>query len=269
MQTQSYGFCRFDDSLLLKTRLLVCIKAISRWMASNRLRLNPAKSEFVWSATSRRIHHIDDFVFDLPDGAVATSTSVWNLGAYLDQAMTIHEHVARIVSACFYQLRCMPSIRRSIPTSTAIQLVNSFIISRVDYCNSLLSRASSCLTDRVQSILNAAACLFYGRGRYDRVTDLIRDRFHWLPVCQRMRFKCGLLAYKGLHGFAHPTSQVTASGRTRPRTDTLYEYQHPRVTSWSCRTPKLSSESVRSRCCFKGLELIAKNCQECRVCRNV
>ena len=99
--TQVYGFCRFDDSLLLKTRLLDCIKAIARWMASNRRRLNPAKSEFMLYAMSRRLHHIDDFVFDLPHGALATSTSVRSLGAYLDQAMTLHEHVARLVSVVF------------------------------------------------------------------------------------------------------------------------------------------------------------------------
>ena len=33
------------------------------------------------------------------------------------------------------------------------------------------------------------------------VTDLIRDILHWLPVCQRVRFKCNLLAHKGLHSF--------------------------------------------------------------------
>ena len=169
--TQVYGFCRSDDRLLLKTRLLDCINAIARWMASNRL--NPAKCEFMWCATSRQHHHVDDFVFDLPDGSVATSKSVRNLGAYLDQAMTFHEHVARLVSTCFYQPRPIRFIRRSIPTSTAIQLVNSSIISRVDYCNSLLSGAPACLTNCVQSILNAAACLIYGREWYDHVTDLI------------------------------------------------------------------------------------------------
>ena len=104
VDTQVYGFCRFDDELLLKTKLLDCIKAIARWLASNRLSLNPAKFEFMWRATSRRLHRIDDFAFDLPDGAAwcRWSTSVRNLGAYLDQAMALHEHVAHLVSACFY-----------------------------------------------------------------------------------------------------------------------------------------------------------------------
>ena len=196
-------------------------------MALNRLRLNPAKSEFMWCATSRRLHHIDDFVFDLPDGAVKTSTSVRNLGAYLDQALTLHEHVARPVSACFNQLRRIRSIRRSIPTSTATQFVISFIILRVDYCNSLLSGAPACLTDRVQSVLNAAARPFHGRGRYDRVTDLIRDRLHWHPCANG--YVSGAICWhtKVSMVSSHPTSPITTSGRTRPRTDNLYERQHP------------------------------------------
>ena len=197
--TQVYSFCRSDERLLLIIRLIDYIEAIARWIASNQLRLNPAKSEFMWTATWRWLHHIDDFIFDLLDGAVVTWTSVRNLGAYLDQAITLHEHIARLVSACFYQLRRIRSIHRSIPTSTAIQLVNIFIISQVDYCNSVLSEAPACLTDRVQSVLNAAARLICGRWWYDHMTDLIRDRLHWLPVSHRIRFKWGLFAYKGLH----------------------------------------------------------------------
>ena len=47
-----------------------------------------------------------------------------------------------------------------------------------------------------------AARLIYGRGRFERVSDLIRDRMHWLRVPQRISFKCALLAYKGQHGLA-------------------------------------------------------------------
>ena len=49
--------------------------------------IESTEAESMSCATSRRLHHIDDVVFDLPVGVVATSTSVRNLGAYLDQAM--------------------------------------------------------------------------------------------------------------------------------------------------------------------------------------
>ena len=64
-----------------------------------------------------------------------------------------------------------------------------------DYCNSLLWGAPANQIDRNQPVLNVAARLFYGRGRFDYVADLMRDRLHWLQVQQRFAFKCALLTY--------------------------------------------------------------------------
>ena len=122
----------------------------------------------------------------------------------------------RLVPSCYYQLRRIKSVRRALPTAAAIQLVNSFIISPVDYCNSILAAAPSNQLDRVQSVLNVAARHIYGRGRFERVSDLIRDRLHWLRVPQRISFKCALLAYKAQHGlvphdiknYCQPTSSL-------------------------------------------------------------
>ena len=103
------------------------------------------------------------------------------------QALLLTDHVNRLVRSCYYQLHRIKSVRRALPTATAIQLVNSFIISQVDYCNSILAAAPSNQLDRVQSVLTVAARLIYGRGRFERVCDLIRDRLHWLRVPQRFR----------------------------------------------------------------------------------
>ena len=56
--------------------------------------------------------------------------------------------------------------------------------------------------DRLQSVLNVAARLIYGRNRYDHITDQLRDRLHWLRVPERIAFNCCLLLYKSLHGLA-------------------------------------------------------------------
>ena len=64
-----------------------------------------AQSEYVGihvGATARRLRNIDDSEFILPDGAVKASMSIRDLGAYLDQAMTLQDHVSRMVSSCFY-----------------------------------------------------------------------------------------------------------------------------------------------------------------------
>ena len=98
--------------------------------------------------------------------------NVCDLGAFFDQAMTMKEHVNRLVKTCNCQLRHIRSIRLSLPMITAIQLVNSFVISRIDYCSSILLGLPKYQQDRLQSVLNVAARLIYGCNRYDHITDL-------------------------------------------------------------------------------------------------
>ena len=90
----------------------------------------------------------------------------------------------------------------SLSFEAARTVVNSFVISRVDYCNSLLAGILNCFLDRLQPVLNASAKLLCGCQKYDHVTPLIRDRLHWLRVPQRIEFKLCLLTFKSLRGMA-------------------------------------------------------------------
>ena len=98
-------------------------------------------------------------------------------------------------------IRRIKQIRRSLPTSVAIQLVNSLVISRIDYCNSLLFGLPAYQLHRVQQVLNAAARMTFGRRRQaqDSITPLF-VKLHWLSVVERARFKICLTVYKSLNG---------------------------------------------------------------------
>ena len=76
------------------------------------------------------------------------------------------------------------------------------MVSRIDYCNSILAGLPACEFNRIQSVLNSAARLIYGRSKYDHVRPLLRDKLHWLRAEQRVRYKCCLLVYKALNGLA-------------------------------------------------------------------
>ena len=78
-------------------------------------------------------------------------------------------------------------------------MVQSFISSRLDYCNSLLCGIAGNLLQKLQSVQNAAARLITKTGRREHVTTVLRE-LHWLPVRQRIDFKLTVLVYKALHG---------------------------------------------------------------------
>ena len=108
----------------------------------------------------------------------------------------------RLGLRCFLQLRRIKSCVRALPMDAAKAVVNSFVISRVDYCNSLLAGAPRYQLDRLQSVLNTAARLLVGAKKHDHIRHVLRDRLHWLPVQQRVQFKLCLLTFKALHGLA-------------------------------------------------------------------
>jgi len=82
-------------------------------------------------------------------------------------------------------LRRIRSCRRALTQSAAITLVNSFIVARIDYCNSLLSGCGLQQIDKLQRVMNCAARVIYNCGRQDHVTSLLRDNLHWLRVRER------------------------------------------------------------------------------------
>jgi len=136
-------------------------------------KLNPSKSEFLWCFTLRRRHLLDGSTFALADADRSPpSRRHPQPRSLFGSCMTRTAHVSQLVRGCFYQLRRIKTIRKFIPTLTAVVLINSFIVSRVDYCNSLLEGLPICQLERIQSVLNSASRLIYGRTTSDHVTDL-------------------------------------------------------------------------------------------------
>ena len=154
------------------------------------------------------------------EAQITAVTSVRNLGVTMDSSLSFLSHVNHVVSSSFYQLRRIKCSLKALPFDTAKSLVNCFVISRIDYCNSLLFDVPQYALDRLQRVMNAAARMLCGVGKYSHVSGLIRDRLHWLPVSQRIRFKLYLMLYKAMHGSApvylyELCEQSCIEGRTR------------------------------------------------------
>jgi hypothetical protein len=137
--------------------------------------------------------------------------------------MSINNHVNKIVSECFYKLRQLKSCRRCLPIPVAESLINCFVVSKVDYCNALFAGQPDYIVCRLQSVINAAARLIFGLRKFGHITEILRDRLHWLQVRERVDFKLCLLVYRARHGLApdyiaamcEPVSPVAARRRLR------------------------------------------------------
>ena len=74
--SQIYASCKPKDCKTLKAKILQCINDISSWMSSNRLKLNPTKTEFMWCSTPSQRHLINDEPFDVAGISIKPVSSV-------------------------------------------------------------------------------------------------------------------------------------------------------------------------------------------------
>ena len=66
------------------------------------------------------------------------------------------------------------------------------LITATAFCTMSLHKSS---VGRLQMVLNAAARLVVGVGRYEHVTLALCDVLHWFPVPQRIQFKLTISAF--------------------------------------------------------------------------
>jgi len=128
-------------------------------------------------------------------------SAVHDLGIMLDAEVTISKHISAVVKASFAALRQIRSVRRSIPRRALLTLIPALVVSKVDYCNSVLAGMSDTLLRRLQSVLNAAAWLVFLARRSEHITPLLRE-LYWLRVPERKKFWLCVLAFRCLHGTA-------------------------------------------------------------------
>ena len=89
-------------------------------------------------------------------------------------------------------------IRKYLTYDAAKIIIHAFVVSKFDYCNSLLYGLPSYLIQKLQHVQNSAARLVNQCPRFCHITPVLRD-LHWLPVSFRIEFKIMLITYQVLH----------------------------------------------------------------------
>ena len=171
-------------------------------MSSNRLRLNPSKTQFIWLGTRQQLAKLDLCALSTQFPLFTFCTSVRDLGVILDQELTFTQHVNSVSRSCFYQLRQLRVISRTLTPSAAATLVHAFVASRLDYCSSLYVGLPQSRIGRLERVLRAAARLIGGIPKTGHVSDYMRDVLHWLPLPQRISFRVSAFVWRSLVGTA-------------------------------------------------------------------
>ena len=123
------------------------------------------------------------------------------LGVIVTLDLSLDKNVTAVSSKCFFQLRQLRRVRRSLDDESVATLVHAFVMSHIDYCNGLLAGAPKVVTDKLQRVMNSAARVITNTRKFDHGLSHVRNEIlHWLDVPESVTFKLCLSVYKCLHG---------------------------------------------------------------------
>ena len=150
--------------------------------------------------------------------------------------LTMTAHVVNQIRTANFELRRIDSIRHYLSVEATKTLVSAFVLSRLDYCNSLLFGCPQYLLNRLRKVQNNAARLILKALKTDHITPHLRT-LHWLPIDARIKYKLCSLCF----GTITSTGPVYLS-------DLLKIYTPPRQlrSSADIRLPCIPSVNTKS-----------------------
>src|SRR6218665_2249292 len=171
--------------------------ALEAWMSSNRLRLNSAKTQFIWLGTRKQLAHLDMAALSAAF-PLTFSSAVRDLGVTQDCELTFSTHINLLNRDCFYQLHQLRTVTRSLTASATDTLVHAFVANSLDYCSSLYAGLPACRLACLDRVLRSAVRLIGGIPKFSHVSKYMIDVLHWIPAEQRISYRIASIVWRSL-----------------------------------------------------------------------
>ena len=200
--TQLYCSVSTNNFLADVGALQNCTDVIEYWFLTNEMLLNADKSDALLVSTSQQANKLQPDARVMVAGtSVALSDSVRSLGVVIDKHLSMEKHINSVLRSCCFHIKALRHIRRSLTDEVANTVARCIVLSRIDYCNSLLYGAPSQYLNKLQRVQNSLARIVLNKPFRSPAAPLLRE-LHWLPVTQRVRFKIASLVFRCRDGSA-------------------------------------------------------------------
>ncbi len=163
--------------------------------------MNDDKTERMLIGTRQQMSKVNLNYISVGEKSIIPSSNLNNLGVLMDSNMNFQEQVNKLCKTSFYFLYNIRKIRKYLTKEVTATLVHALVISRLDYCNSLMYGLPAYQIAKLQRVQNSAARLVYMVPKFVHISPLLKE-LHWLPVKYRIEFKILTLTFQAIHGFA-------------------------------------------------------------------
>ena len=117
----------------------------------NKLKLNKQKTDVLLCGSPSRRESVPVDSLLVGEASIPFSSVVKTPGVTLDVALSLDQHVSAVVRSCFFHVRSLSKVRSYTTRKAANSIAVSLILSKLDYCNSLLAGLPQIQIKRLQA----------------------------------------------------------------------------------------------------------------------
>ena len=112
--TQLYISFSSTDSAKSLSCLSSTLDSVYAWLHSNRLSVNPSKTEYLLIGTPQQQHKILSTSITFSGITISPSSDVRNLGVIFDKNMSFSKQISNVCKTSFYHIRQLRQMRSSL-----------------------------------------------------------------------------------------------------------------------------------------------------------
>ena len=110
-------------------------------------------------------------------------------------------HITKVCGTSFSTLKNIARICSLLTSEAPKIIVQGLVISKLDYCNTLLLGTSNYQLSRLQTIQNMGWRVISNLKKHDHVSNAMKE-LHWLKVQEQIQYKVLVTMYQCVNGLA-------------------------------------------------------------------
>ena len=159
-----FSFDRNSSVDMINNKIRAFLRNLKHRMTCNFLKLNESKTKVVEILSNRYIESriISNIRIDHSCSLPMSHDFVKILGVIFDDRLNLEKHINRVVSACFANSCNLGRIASKLTRALKFQLVQSLILSHIDYCNALFYNLPEYLLHKLTKVLYFTVKFIFG-----------------------------------------------------------------------------------------------------------
>ena len=122
------------------------------------LKLNDDKTEFIMFGTKHQLSKTESAstTIAISNTKVLSADHIHNLGFFMDNTPKNQVHINTLTCSTFNQMLHIKRIHSKLDQDTTKTIIQALVMSKLDYCNSLLLGSADYQLNKIQRIQNMA-----------------------------------------------------------------------------------------------------------------